>query len=93
MEGQPFSKTAPASNAPWQRVEILRLDDSFVCLLNGKVVSVVTNLRNTRNNGNERQTGASNFIVWADSSPAWFRNMEIREINGWPAEVRTQAYP
>ncbi len=71
----------------WQTVEILRLDDSFLYLVNGRLAGAITNLRIVRNNESERLgTTPLEFFV-GSIGPASFRNIELREITALPPEL------
>lgn len=83
-------------DTPWQRFEILRLDDECVYLLNGTVIGAATHIRGNRRlkEGAEPRTfGATPVEFWTDNGPAEFRHIEFRTINAWPAELTTAGAP
>ena len=90
----PHSRCAFDASTPWQRVEVIRLDDSFLFLVNGKIAGAATKVRDVRQ-GMEKLLGRSAFMFWTGGSsgngPAQFRNIEVREISAWPPEVLTLA--
>ena len=86
----PLSEGILATDPVWHRVEVIRLDDSFLCLLNGKIAGMVTNVRGIRK-GEEKSLGHSPFVFGTlrrnANGPAKFRNIEVRVINAVPPEI------
>ena len=76
----------PVLPSGWQRVEILRLDDRFIYVINSKVVGAVANVRFLNNNQPELPE-QSPLELYSLSNQALFRNIEIREINALPPEI------
>jgi hypothetical protein len=81
-----FSPVGTNPNTPWQRVEVVRLGDAFVYLVNGRIAGAVMQVRHF-DNGEENVPGPSRIIFWTIASPAEFRNIELREITTLPPEV------
>ena len=81
-----FKNITLNSSSPWQRIEIVRLDDSCLYLVNGKLACALTGIRVTRD-GQEKPLGSHAVEFWTDSGPAQFRNIEIREITALPPEI------
>ncbi len=78
------------ATTPWQRIEVIRLGDSFVFQINGKITGAITNLRQLRDGKPELPKTTASLILWAFGGPAQFRNIELREINALPPEVLNQ---
>jgi|GEM_PF-2934451 len=73
--------------SPWQRIEMVRLGDALLFLMNGQIVGAVTSLRDARGTA-ERPLDYSPVSFWSDGEgTAKFRNIEIRQINALPPEL------
>jgi hypothetical protein len=78
--------------SPWQRIEIIRGDDFYVLLVNGKLAGAISNVRR-KIGEKEELPGRSGLVLLAFGGNAHYRDMEIREIAALPSEVLTLTPP
>jgi hypothetical protein len=81
-----FSNLAVEPASPWVRLEIIRLGDSFVYVVNGKVAGAVTNVRDIRK-GKEEFFRPAPIAFGTASGPLFLRKVEIRDISVPPPEL------
>jgi serine/threonine protein kinase/formylglycine-generating enzyme required for sulfatase activity len=82
-----FRNVPTERKSPWRRIEIIRLGDSFVFVVDGKVAGAVTNLGDIRP-GKEGQFGPFPIVFSTDEGdPFFLRKVEMREINALPPEL------
>jgi hypothetical protein len=69
----------------WNRLDIVRLRDTYVYVLNGQVLAAVAAFRT----GEQLEIpGETPVVLWSTSGQGHFRNIEIRPINALPAEIQ-----
>jgi formylglycine-generating enzyme required for sulfatase activity len=79
-----FTKFNLNTKSTWQRIEVVRLGDSMLFLVNGQVAGAVTNLRDARE-PEAKAVDYSPIAIWSDlNGSAQFRKIEIREITTLP---------
>jgi serine/threonine protein kinase/formylglycine-generating enzyme required for sulfatase activity len=83
----PLANVALDPTTNWQRLDVLRLGDSFVIRMNGKWLGAFTNVRWLRDGKEELVPPRAPLTFWAFGGPGHFRNVEVREITSLPPEI------
>jgi hypothetical protein len=75
-----------AGTSPWRRIEIARLGDSLAFVIDGVLVGALADVREGAS-GLGKAPGRTVLQIWADSGPAQFGAIDIREISALPPEI------